>query len=107
MASLANLATIASDPNFQLACGMALETAAINVLAEDPTTSNHALRSRYAIQVVGGSANLRGVALAVLTNATIAAEANVSEPTQQYAIPDSDIQFAINSIFNDLAGIST
>jgi len=43
----------------------------------------------------------------VLTNSTIAAESDVTKPTAgAYGIPDSDIQFAVNSLFNALAGVS-
>lgn len=98
--------TISADAGFQGRCRYALITAAVNVMAELPATTQHRLRVNYAIQVLQGSINILEVALAVLTNASIIAEANVAT-TPDFAIPDSDIQFQVNSLFNALAGVST
>lgn len=103
MASLQDLNTIAQDTGFQGRCIVALETAAINVMAEAGNTVNHAHRVGYAAGVINGQINAYFLALAVLTNSTIASEAIISTPGN--GVPDSDIQFTMNSIFNSLAGI--
>ena len=106
MALFRDLNTIASDSGFQGRCRYALMVAAVNVLAEVNTTTNHNKRANYGLAVLAGSANMLLVAILVLTNATIAAEANAAT-APDFAIPDADIQFAVNSLFNDLAGVTT
>jgi len=106
MALFHDFTTISTNAGFQGRCLYALTVAAVNVAAEANNTANHQQRVNYAKTVLNGGANLLQVALAVLTNSTISAEAVVAT-TPDYAIPDSDIQFAINSLFNDLAGVTT
>lgn len=65
--------------------------------------NNHSARAAFAIKVAQGNFNLQSAALAVLTNATIAAEANTDGSSS--AVPDSDIQFSANSLWNLLAGV--
>jgi hypothetical protein len=105
MASLQDLNTIANDPTFQGRCMQALELAAVNVAAEGDAVAGHAQRAEYAKAVLAGEVTAPFVAKAVLTNAAIAAEANAQQLSTGAAIPDGDIQFAINSLYNDLAGI--
>jgi hypothetical protein len=105
-ASFDSVVIIATNSGFQNRCNYALMVAAINVVAELNTTASHQQRVNYAKIVLAGGANLLQVALAVLTNTTIAAEA-VSATTPDFAIPDGDIQFAVNSLFNALAGVTT
>jgi len=106
--TFAQLITISQDPVFQGRCLYALEVAAVGVMTESNQTANHSQRTTYAIAVIRGILNAQSVALAVLTNATIAAEADVTKVTgAAYGIPDSDIQYTINTTFNALAGIGT
>lgn len=65
--------------------------------------SGHVPRAAYAHNVAIGNFDLIGAVFAVLSNSTIAAEAVVTTQPD-FAIPDSDIQFAVNSIWNLLAG---
>lgn len=65
--------------------------------------NNHSGRATFSIKVAQGNYNLAAAALAVLTNATIAAEA--TNGTSGNMIPDADIQFAVNSLWNMLAGV--
>jgi hypothetical protein len=105
MADLQDLNTIANDAAFRGRCREALTLAANNVMAEDINTSGHALRLAYAQIVLAGNQNDYSVALAVLANPTISVEATIqSLPGATSSIPDSDIQFTINSLFNALAG---
>lgn len=103
-ATFADLGTIALNPNFQARVYYAMMTAAVNVYSEATNTAGHAQRRNLALQVFSGSFGVGTMCLAVLTNATIAAEA-VLATTPDYAIPDGDIQFAVNSLWNDFAGV--
>lgn len=105
-ASFDDISTISANTAFQSRCQYALIVAAIDVMSEANTTGGHAQRLEYAKQVLQAQVSLVVVAMAVLTNATIGAEA-VAATTPGYAIPDSDIQFAVNSIFNALSGIGS
>lgn len=100
-----DLMTIAKDVRFQSRVSYYLHLAAINVMAEAANTASHTSRVTYAKTVLNGVADPYRVSIEVLTNATIAAEATTQGP--DFGIPDSDIQFTVNSIFNALAGIST
>lgn len=106
MASFDDLETIANNAGFQGRVNHALQVAAENIMTEDPTTARHEDRVAFARKVINGEVSMAEVAQQVLTNATIAAEA-VAATTPDFAIPDGDIQFAINSLFNVLAGIGS
>lgn len=97
--SFQDLNELAQDPIFRGRCLYALQVAAVAVMAESSGTPSHDKRVAFATSVLNGSCISYQIALAVLTNPTIAAEA----PT----IPDSDIQFAVESLFDALAGVST
>jgi len=106
MASLQDINTIATDSVFRGRCLEALEAAAVNVMAEDGNTLGHLQRTIYANSVFSGSVNTYALALAVLANSTISAEATVqSLPGATSSVPDGDIQFTVNSIFAALAGV--
>jgi hypothetical protein len=66
--------------------------------------ANHSGRAAFAIKVGQGNYNLSAAAQQVLTNATIGTEA-ANDGSQTNLIPDADIQFAVNSLWNLLAGI--
>jgi hypothetical protein len=102
-ASFSDLGTIASNPNFQSRVAYAMATAAVNVYTEGTGVDGHTLRVAFSKSVFTGNYNIFNACLMVLTNATIAAEANVAT-TPGFAIPDGDIQFAVNSLWNDFAG---
>src|SRR5258708_6328843 len=103
MATFSDLATIARDPNFQSRVGYAMAVAAVNVAAEASNTTNHGERLEFSVKVINGSYSPLFASLAVLTNSTIAAEA-VLATTPGFAIPDSDIQFAVNSLWTSFSG---
>ena len=104
--SFDGIATIAADSGFQGRCLHALMTAAVNVMAEVNTTAGHPQRLAFARQVIGGSVSLLYVAHAVLTNTTISAESNAAT-VPDFGIPDGDIQFSVNSLFNAFAGLGS
>jgi hypothetical protein len=70
------------------------------VASEDPATANHAERINYAEMVMRGEERQQLVATHVISsNATIAA-AIEADPTKYGAnVPDSDIEFALSSIW--------
>lgn len=103
-----NLRTIAEYGGFQSRVSYALVVAAVNVMAESAGTVNHAERVIYAKKIINGDYDLIDPSMAVLTNSTIAAESDSTIVSNgSFNIPDGDIQFAINSLFNALAGVST
>ncbi len=102
-ATFDQLVIISKDSGFQGRCQYAMTVAAINVYSEAPSTPGHAARAGTAIKVLSGAFNFNGVYLAVLQNPTIMAEANSSAPPD-FAIPDGDIQFQVNAIWNAIAG---
>ncbi len=76
--------------------------AAVSVYNEASSSTGHAARLAYATGVIQGSYNLAAASLAVLTNSTIAAEATlIAAP--DYSIPDTDLQFVVNSLWSVLA----
>lgn len=102
MASYDDLIKIAGNNDFQQRIKYALMAAAVNVYAEASSTTGHTARAALASNVIQGGYNPAAAALAVLTNSTIASEANVSI-TPGFNIVDADIQFAINSLWGALA----
>lgn len=92
---------IAGNDIYKRRVEYALFSAAVNVMSEVNTTPSHAARVTYGAKVLAGQADVRAAVIASLTNSTLAA-ANTAD-----SIPDSDIQFAVNSLFNALAGIGT
>lgn len=103
-ATLSDLGTIAKDANFQARVNEAMEVAAVNVYSEVTTTPGHPARVAFAKLVFANNYNPVSICEMVLTNATIAAEA-VLATTPGFAIPDGDIQFAVNSLWNDFSGV--
>lgn len=103
-ATFSDLGSIANDANFQRRVGYAVTVAAVNVYSEAANTAGHPARVAFAIRVFNGGYSIYYACLLVLTNATIAAGANFTV-TPGFSIIDSDIQFAVNSLWNDLAGV--
>ncbi len=102
MASYNDLVTIANNNAFQNRVKYALESAAISIYNEASSSTGHTARVAYASGVIGGNYSLFPTALAVLTNSTLGSEANLAHPPD-FGIPDSDLQFAVNSMWDALA----
>lgn len=102
MASYSDLAIAATSSDLRRRVEYALTVAAINVYSEGTAIAAHQARAAYATKVLSGQADLHGATLGVLTNPTIAAGASSSTPDN--SVSDGNMQFAINSIFNALAG---
>jgi hypothetical protein len=105
MASLTDLSSIALSVDFSRRINMAAFNCALAVMAESANTPSHAQRVIFAATILAGNSPNLLLAYGILNNTTIAAEADVSSPPG-FAIPDGDLQFAMNSIFNAYAGVS-
>lgn len=103
MATFSQLATIASDSGFQSRVKYAMAVAALAIYNEALNTPGHSTRAKLAVNILSGTFNFTFCYLSVLTNSTIAAEANPSSGPD-FSIPDSDIQFQVNSMWNAIAG---
>lgn len=100
MAVLDYIAAARSDA-FAARVAMCLMIAGLNVANEDPATANHANRLAFAQRVLKNEINSKVVAAAAVAyNSTLQATIN-SAPTQLGAnIPDSDLQFVVNGLFD-------
>lgn len=82
---------------------------ALEVLAEDPATANHAERAVYAKAILNGEAEVSAqVMLSVTTNATLLAGVTHESPSSDAAsaeVSDGDIEFQIAAVWNALAGV--
>lgn len=108
MASHADLAFIASYGGFQDRIRYPVMKEAIEAMSEAATTPNHALRVVYAKTVIAGTLNLHEWALAILTDAIVAAKANRGlVDNSDFGIPDADIEAAVGSLFDEFAGVAT
>ena len=103
MASYDDLITISGNNGFQQRVKYAMESAAVSVYNEASSTTGHTARVGLATSIIQGNYGiLAAAALGVLTNATIAAEATLAT-APDFGIPDTDLQFAVNSLWNALA----
>jgi hypothetical protein len=102
MADYDDLITIAGNGGFQNRVKYALIQAAVSVYNEQSSTTGHTARVAYASNVIAGNYNLAPTSLAVLTNSTLAAEATLTS-APDFNIPDTDLQFAVNSLWNAFA----
>lgn len=98
--SALDLITAASDDTFSGRVMMISFKVAQNVASEDPATPDHAERVAYAQMVIRGEEKPKLLAAhAISSNATIAATIE-ADPAQKGAnVPDSDIEFALASIW--------
>lgn len=90
---------IAGNDPFKRRVEYCLYVSAVNVMAEAANVDAHAGRLTYATKVLTGQASIHSAVVAALTNSSLAAEDSADE------IPDGDLQFTMNSLFNALAGI--
>jgi hypothetical protein len=103
--SYSDIINVAAKPAFKDRCAYAAVVAAVAVAAEDPNTKNHAARVAYANKVMSGSFNVNAIVFAVLVNPTISAESNSSVAGEN--IPDGDLQFAVNSLWDSLSNVAS
>ncbi len=89
----------ATDTGFKNRVKYFMQKGAAAVLAEAGTVSGHDLRAAYANNVLNATASTFEMAVAVVTNATIAAAGGA-------ASSDSDIEFAVNSFWDAFSGVT-
>lgn len=97
--------SIATDPSFIGRVYYCMEKAAVAVSTEDPLTLNHTARVTFAEKILSGTQQPQIYSVGVVTNPTIALEANASQPPD-FGIPDADIEFTVNSLFDSFAGVT-
>lgn len=100
--TFAQAAQLSFQAEFQQRVSYAMAAGAVAVYAEGTGVTGHVARAAYANKVSAGGYSLRDACLAVLTNSTILAEGNAATSPGN-GIPDADIQFAVNSVWNLLA----
>ena len=105
-----NSSYLADSEDFRRRVEIALLNAVKDVMAENPTITNHGERVVYAKKVISDPTNetLKAIKL-VITNTSISSSSSLDKNLGRYTTTatDSDIQFTVNSLFNALAGIST
>lgn len=98
--SALDLIATASDPTFAGRVMMLSFKVAQQVSAEDPATADHDVRMSYAGMVILGDEKPQVVSAHVISsNPTIAAEIESDPAALGANVPDSDIEFALASIW--------
>jgi hypothetical protein len=92
------IVTAASDPEFYMRVAFIALRVAQYVASEDPGTANHESRVAYSCRVIQGADNAILLAQHVASsNSTISGALETGGPD---AVPDSDIEFALASIWD-------
>lgn len=105
MANFQDLNQCANDPAFRGRCLYATTVACAAALANASTVLQV---TSFAQQIVAGAGNPYQIAMNILTNSTIASEiTTASLPGATSSVPDSDLQFAANTLLPIMAGVQT
>jgi hypothetical protein len=99
------LAAVAINADWQRRVGYYMSLRAIIVMEEEDTTNNYLNRIAYANAVLKGEASVYQMALAVLTNPTIAENADDPEDLSGTDVPDTDIDFVVGDIWDSMSGV--
>lgn len=99
-----DIAKIAQQADFVNRVMYYVTGAAVDVMAEPANTPDHAARVAFAQKALSGNYYVQGAVNAVLSNPSIAAESDSREAGAN--IPDGDLEFAVNSLFDALAGVN-
>jgi hypothetical protein len=98
--SALDLIATASDPTFAGRVNMIMFTVAQDVSSEDPATPSHTERMNYVGVILRGEERPQLVATHVISsNPTIQSEIEADPTKLGSNIPDSDIEFALSSIW--------
>ena len=89
---------VAHETGFQRKIKLLMQKAAIAIIGEDSQTAGHTERLAYAKTVLSGEASVLEFSIGVVTNTTVAGKIDTS------ADYDGDLEFVVNSMFNDFAG---
>ncbi len=99
--SLINAAAFANNPDLIGPLVIAVTTASVNIMNEDPGTDHHRSRVELARKIL---ANPRGEAnrfrFAVATNPTLIAHEDMESAV-------GDLQYVVDSVYDAMAGIAT
>ncbi len=99
---------IAENSDFQRRVKYYMQKGAVAVLSEALVTAGHTERVAYATTAVNGSALAFEHAIAGLTNATLVTNADFNAPVSgAFGISDSDLEFAVNEMWNAMSGFSS
>ena len=99
MSALDQIATARNDDFAGRVMMISLKVAQ-NVASEDVATPDHDVRVDYAGRVIRGAENPKNMAAHVISsNPTIAAEIEAEPLSYGSNVPDSDIEFALSSIW--------
>lgn len=104
MANSQEAMAVATWPAYQTRVAFYATKAAMAIMSEVATTPFHTERVAWANSQLAGEEKVLTQATSTVTNPTIQAEADVSADLQ--GIPDSDLEFAVNSAINAWAGVS-
>jgi hypothetical protein len=96
---------VSRAPAFQDRVRYAVVKAASAIMAEAAGTASHAQRVAYAKLVLAGMVDIFSLSVGVTSNPTVFAELNPAA-TPNYGVPDADLEFTVNSLFNAYAGVS-
>lgn len=96
---------VARHSRFQNRVQFYMVKGAVAVLAEAIATEGHASRVSYANEVLDGTASVLQHATAALTNSTLFAAATLEQA--DHGITDSDLEFAVNEMWNAMSGVET
>jgi hypothetical protein len=97
-------AALAADNSFQIRVDYFLKKAAIAVMAESSSTTNHDIRVVFGREIFDGRQRIYDFALGITTNSTIATTISTSDPTTaNAAISDNDLEFTVNSMYDAYA----
>lgn len=102
--SFLKAARIAENQAWQRRVQMIATDVAVDVLAEDGATADHAARARLAAAVLRGEAAALGALPRVaLTNETVRTSATAGDDPTGADVSDSDLVFTMSSIWTNTA----
>jgi hypothetical protein len=95
---------VATSPQWISRVAMIVTDAAVDILAEDPNAAFHDIRERLAKAVIRGEpAVMASWPRLVLSNETVRVAAVADAANYAAAVPDSDIQFTVASLWTNVA----
>lgn len=104
MSDFLKAARIAENQSWTKRLGLIALNAAIDVLAENPETPDHAARAALASAVVrGDQIVMSAIPRIAMTNETVRTSAVAGPDLTGEAVPDGDLEYTINSIWTSVA----
>lgn len=105
MANYADSRWISQQPNTVRRIEYVVTKLAVAVMSESAQTAGHAARVAFATKVLAGQVDYDRVAIAALTsNAVSGGNVNAAP---NFGFTDAELETAVTSVFNALAGIAT